>query len=258
MAPVYADHPFPLITTPVSQLKEGEKPDIYCEAASEMALVHNMMVRGLNSIYLQAPHITPKDEYAFCQYTLMWHKLLHTHHTGEETDFFPHIEELSGEKGLMAGNVEQHHAFHDGLEALVEYVRAVSAKKEKYDGAKITKMIDDFGKALTTHLADEIPTIDGLRKYADKLESLPKLMQAEAEKNMSALGLTTGLVWAFVNLDLHYEDDRWLAWPPAPAPVKFICRYITYWFHTDWWKFSSVDRTGTMKPLYAVPGNKSL
>jgi len=30
------------------------------------------------------------------------------HHSGEENEFFPWIEEAAGEKGIMAANVEQH------------------------------------------------------------------------------------------------------------------------------------------------------
>jgi hemerythrin-like domain-containing protein len=144
--------------------------------------------RGLNSIYLQARNIKPSDEKAFCNYILTWHNLLHVHHTGEETDFFPEIEELVGEKGIMDANVEQHHAFHDGLENFAEYIKACRDGSDKYDGNRVIKHIDSFGTALIQHLADEIPTIEGLRKYGDKLQHLPQMMQAEAEKNMVRRG----------------------------------------------------------------------
>jgi hypothetical protein len=230
---------------------------MFCHAASEMALVHNMMIRAFNSIYLQAPHITAKDEMAFCNYIHHCFRLLTVHHTGEEVDFFPHIEALSGEKGIMEANVHQHEAFHDGVDAFNAYVQAVIDKKEKYDGAKVVAMLDAFAEPLTQHLTDEIPTIEGLRKHADKLGSLQELMDKEGEKNMKALGLTTGLTACFLNLDLHFEDDAWIAWPPAPAPVKFIVRYLTYWLHSDWWKFAACDRLGNMRPLYAVPENQT-
>jgi len=74
------------------------------------------------------------------------------------------------------------------------------------------------------------------------------------------LGLTQGMPWCFVNLDIHFEEDRWMNWPPAPAPIKFVVRYLTYWIHSDSWKFGACDRGGNMRPLYAVPaktGEKS-
>lgn len=61
-----------------------------------------------------------------------------------------------------------------------------------------------------------------------------------------------GMVWAFANLDVHYEDDSWLSWPPAPAPVKLLCRSVFWWMHADARRFGSVDRTGNMRPLPAA------
>jgi hypothetical protein len=128
--------------------------------------------------------------------------LLHIHHTGEEEDFFPHVEELSGEKGIMEVNVQQHHAFHDGLEKFIEYVKSCADGTEQYDGKKVVEHIDAFGKSLTQHLSDEIPTILGLKKYGEKLSSLPQLMQAEAEKNMVS----------FANLCIYPKKETKSTW----------------------------------------------
>jgi len=163
------------------------QPDMFDNCASEMACVHNMMIRGINSIYLQAPHITQKDEQSFLNYAMQWYALLHVHHTGEETTFFPAVEELAGEKGIMEANVEQHHAFEAGLEAFVAYIRDAIAKKEKYDGKRIVALIDAFAEPLRDHLADEIPTILGLRKYGDKMAKLQELFDHEGETNMVCL-----------------------------------------------------------------------
>jgi hemerythrin-like domain-containing protein len=76
-----------------------------------MALGHNAIIRGLNSIYLQAPNITPKDNTDFINYAKCWHEVLNGHHEMEETHLFPAIEAKTGEKGIMAGNVEQHRQF---------------------------------------------------------------------------------------------------------------------------------------------------
>lgn len=60
-----------------------------------MANVHNMIIRGLNSIYLQAPHVKPGDVPSFMQYCIQWYLLLEVHHKGEETDFFVKIEKVA-------------------------------------------------------------------------------------------------------------------------------------------------------------------
>ncbi len=183
MAPVYADHPFSLIPTPIFLAKDSQAtPDMFDELASEMALVHNVMIRGLNSIYLQAPHIKPADEKSFCKYVALWWTALHGHHSGEEAMFFPYVEKVTGVEGIMDTNIEQHKAFHDGLDNLKAYADAVIAGQDKYEASRVLALIDDFGPALLQHLSDEIPTILGLRKYGDKLAGLPQLFQEEADK----------------------------------------------------------------------------
>jgi hypothetical protein len=209
MAPIYADHPFSLLQTPVflakskdvnAQVRTANKcttpvvhrrlqtahiqTDIFDMMASEMVNVHNMLIRGLNSIYLQAPYIKPADDKSFCKYVLGWYVLLHSHHGGEEATFFPTVERMTGIKGLMDTNVEQHRVFHDGVDELKSYAEAVIASKEKYDGNKIVELVDSFGTALTQHLADEIPTIQSLRQYGEKLAGLPKEFEKEAETAM--------------------------------------------------------------------------
>ncbi|KAK4096321.1 hypothetical protein N658DRAFT_436356 [Parathielavia hyrcaniae] len=259
MAPVYADHPFSLISTPVFLAKgkneetHKTQPDMFDELASEMVHVHNMVIRGLNSIYLQAPHIQPADEKGFCQYILFWHTLLHSHHTGEETMLFPEVEKLTGVEGLMETNVEQHKAFHDGIDSFKAYAESVLAGAQQYQGAKVVAIIDGFGPALIQHLADEVPSLLGLRQYGkDKLASLPAFFDAEGEKAMKEIGLA-GMVFAFANLDMQYENAMWQNWPPAPPPVKILAKSVFWWLNADARKFGAVDRMGNMRHLYAVP-----
>ncbi len=253
MAPVYADHPFSLIPTPIFLAKDSQAtPDVFDELASEMALVHNIVIRGLNSIYLQAPHIKPADEKSFARYMASWYTLLHNHHHGEETMFFPEVAKMTGVEGIMDTNIDQHAAFHDGLEDFKTYADSVASGSEKYDGSRVIAIIDDFAPPLLQHLADEIPTILSLRPYADKLAGLPQLFQEEADKVGKAVGLS-GIIWFCANLDSQYENGRWQNWPPAPAHVKFLMRCVFWWTNADARKFGAVDRTGHMKPLYAVP-----
>ncbi|KAM0329540.1 hypothetical protein ACHAQA_004849 [Verticillium albo-atrum] len=192
--PVYADHPFALISSPTfegRQRSEDFNPDIFERVAGQMACVHNMVVRGLNSIYLQAPHIESTDVPSFVQYSLTWYKLVHLHHSCEESDFFPLIEKLSGEKGIMDGNVDQHHAFRDGLESFHVYFEACKADQTKYDGEKIVTMIDSFGSVLVQHLTEEIPTIVNLKRFGEeKMGCLEGKFGEEGEKNMVRIRAT--------------------------------------------------------------------
>lgn len=131
-----------------------------------MALAHNGMIRGLNSIYLQATNIPPNDMTAksdFLTYCQCWCESMHHHHDAEEAEFFPSIEQISGMKGLMAQNVEQHRAFTPGFDKFHEYVKTCKAKD--FDGSKLRSLVEDFSEPLTRHLADEIETLKELDVY---------------------------------------------------------------------------------------------
>lgn len=131
-----------------------------------MSLAHNGMIRGLNSIYLQAPNLPSNDQAIvrdFLTYCQCWCESMHHHHDMEEQEFFPSIEKLSGVAGLMERNVEQHRAFTPGFEEFQTYVRTCQPKD--YDGQKLKSLIDAFAEPLTKHLHDEIDTLRGLDKY---------------------------------------------------------------------------------------------
>ena len=80
-----------------------------------MCVVHNALLRGLNSIYIQGPNIQPVAYIDFIGYSLCWHSVVHEHHTSEEDQFFPEIEDAVGEKGLLDGNVQQHSKYDEFL-----------------------------------------------------------------------------------------------------------------------------------------------
>jgi hypothetical protein len=80
-----------------------------------MCVVHNSLLRGLNSIYVQGPNIQPTDYRDFIGYSLCWHSVVREHHTSEEDQFFPDIEEAVSEKGILDSNVQQHSKQDDFL-----------------------------------------------------------------------------------------------------------------------------------------------
>jgi hemerythrin-like domain-containing protein len=140
-------------------------------SATDMALIHNVFIRILNCIYLQAPNIKEeKDISDFIIFTYAWIITIHEHHSNEEKLFFPWLEADIGTKGAMEKNLEQHHAFEPGVSALEAYVVAVKDGKEKYDGAKIVALIDVFGSILAKHLVEEIGTFEELEKLGDKID----------------------------------------------------------------------------------------
>jgi hemerythrin-like domain-containing protein len=152
-----------------------------------MATIHNMVLRGLNSIYLQAPHIKPEDEKSFLGYSICFYDLVHVHHQGEEDILFPAIEEMSGEKGIMDRNVEQHHAFSQGLEDYNTHISACLRGTEEYSGSRLVAIIDSFGHELANHLAQGITTILNLRQYSTKMDSFKEKFEEWSNKDTMSL-----------------------------------------------------------------------
>ena len=120
---------------------------------------------------------------------------MHHHHDAEETVFFPSIEQISGVKGLMERNVEQHRAFTPGFERFQEYAQTCAAKD--FDGAKLRGLIEDFAEPLTRHLYDEIETLRALDVYDSE-----RIRQAykRFEKSLMATD----------NVRLTFVDERML------------------------------------------------
>lgn len=165
-----------------------------------MVIVHNIIIRGLNSVYLQAPHVEPKDYGDFIGYALCWHELVQSHHSGEEAILFPGIEQGAGERGIMDRNVHQHgkhdcvcvvsfiyfslaEEFHPGLNAYTSYLLEAKANPPIFSGTRLVQIIDSFASVLTSHLTDEIPTLVSLSRFGDTID-----IETLGERWQSCLG----------------------------------------------------------------------
>lgn len=131
-----------------------------------MSNIHNVIIRGLNSILLQAPYITePRDQQDMILYAHALCLLIHEHHKTEETLFFPLIEQATGVTDIMEKNVVQHEVFAPGLHHFDTYVKQMVNGVAKYDAKKLVGLVESFAPSLTTHLTDEISTLMGLETY---------------------------------------------------------------------------------------------
>lgn len=168
-----------------------------------MALAHNGMIRGLNSIYLQATHIPREDLKAirdFMTYCQCWCESMHHHHDMEEQKFFPSIERIAGVDGLMQRNVEQHRAFTPGFDKFQAYVRTCAPKD--YDRQKLKDLIDDFAEPLTLHLREEIDTLRGLDKYDSK-----RVREAYEQLEKSLMATDNVRLTEFVTMSTNITDS---------------------------------------------------
>lgn len=177
-----------------------------------MALAHNGILRGLNSIYLQATHIpredvgTVRDFLTYCQ---CWGESMHHHHDAEEGIFFPSIEQISGVQGIMERNIEQHRAFTPGFDRFQQYCRTCLPKD--YDGQRIRSLIEAFAEPLTQHLHDEIETLRGLDKYdSERIRQAYKRFEKRmmATDNVSQIELGLQKASGLVSLTRSLVSDR--------------------------------------------------
>jgi len=142
-----------------------------------MAFFHNAVLRGINCIYLQAPHVKkPEDVEDLLFLTRLWTKWLINHHEVEEDRIFPGFEKIIGKPGVLQVNVEQHHLFSGGLEDLLAYATSTSPKD--YSGDRLRSIINGFAEPLCTHLHEEIDTLLSLRSYDG-----PALLKVWKENN---------------------------------------------------------------------------
>ena len=130
-----------------------------------MALVHNMLIRSLNCIYLQAPFVPTELLPDFIDFMHGWVIAIHEHHHGEETKYFLWLEEEIGIPGFLQVNVDQHHQFEPGMKAFSTYISALKDGSEKYDAKRVRDLIDGFGEILSKHLGEEIGTLVELKKF---------------------------------------------------------------------------------------------
>ncbi|KAH7152737.1 hemerythrin HHE cation binding domain-containing protein [Dactylonectria macrodidyma] len=243
----WLEGPFALVHTP--QYQEAE-PDVFETYATGMALAHNMILRGLNSIYKQAPWVKPKESRDFLEYCNLWLQVITIHHGGEEKSLFPYIES-AGVPNIMDINGAQHEPFHDGVNTMQDYVNA-GLSGGSFDGSRMVEIIDGFGAPLREHLAEEIDTLVDLRKYGEKLSGLQAALDQEAKTNMGSVSISTGLVMLLLLHDKSWEDGKWANFPPRPCfrllhPAQGVVS------SPNLWRFAPCDNNALPQAQYARP-----
>jgi hypothetical protein len=123
----WADGPMKLVATPQFETKKvrrcrrcprymwwpgltsfSNQTDIFTSGATHMALLHNSILRGYNSIIHQAPVVLDHDKANFVGYSLAWYRFVKSHHDDEEETLFTKIEELLKDKDVFAETHKEH------------------------------------------------------------------------------------------------------------------------------------------------------
>ena len=236
--------------TPVqSALYRSGKNDQGTLCSSDMAQIHNVLFRGYNSIYQQAPYVHKSDYSDFIRYALVWYDFIEVHHTGEEEDLFPKIEEIVGQKDFMGVAVEQHAVFHNGIERYKKYLDLCAADPASFDPQKLLDIMDSFGSALHTHLTEE-PEL--LLRLGDFDHDFLAMFGEHGKHVMGKLSPWNQLAFLWVNHDTEFEGGLWKAWPPAPKPVVWVMRNVITKWNMRWWRFGATDVQGRPQQYLAL------
>ncbi|KAF1837687.1 hypothetical protein BDW02DRAFT_565799 [Decorospora gaudefroyi] len=249
----WADTPFTLLTIPGQDSTPPTTNSHVLSVAQEMANVHNVLLRGLNSIYQQAPFVTtPTDIADFMLYITAWADTVHHHHSLEERLFFPRVEALARDagvpewEGMMGGNVAQHHEFEPKMAEMVVWVEGVRAWNTEYDAGVLKGLMDGFAGVLTQHLHDEIGTLM-------RLEGCDGEGVARALKEVADEGMKTAEPNLVVPLILGCCDRSFPGSATFP-PVPFFIPWLNaYWFarkHSGSWRFNPCDHWGRPRSLH--------
>jgi len=145
-----------------------------------MACAHNAMLRGLNSLYLQADLSDPKDISDFLFFLRSWAQWVSHHHVLEEERMFPLYEEVMKQPNFLQGNVEEHHIFQPVLQKLHAYGET---KPEDYQASTVRSLIEEMAPSFREHLAQEITSLLSMAPYdGPSLLKAYRVCEAEAGK----------------------------------------------------------------------------
>ncbi|KAI0407290.1 hypothetical protein F4802DRAFT_554912 [Xylaria palmicola] len=250
----WADAPLTLITTPQYETKQT---DIFTTGATHMALLHNSIFRGYNSIYQQAPNVKDVDKHDFIGYALTWHKFVKSHHDDEEVSLFTKVEDVLDDKTIWEETHKEHAAFLPGLGEFEKYLTSLQSAKD-FSGTELQRIMSSFQEPFGAHFHSEISTIADLAQHPNA-PAPGSPAEAEAALTFKTWGKSTVtkagtldvVPFFLLNLDGTVEDGLWANWPPIPAPIKWGLVNIGGAYHNRWWKFSSCAG-GKPRQLYAV------
>ncbi|KAI9734217.1 MAG: hypothetical protein M1834_002319 [Cirrosporium novae-zelandiae] len=242
----WADGPCPMVHTP---MYETNKEDIFTKGSSHMALLHNAILRGYNTIYLQAEHVQPADYADFIGYSLAWFKFVKGHHDDEEENLFPKVEEVIGKKDIWEESLKEHETFLEGLGKFNTYLSTLPSPSD-FSGKELISIMDTFQEPFNHHFHSEISTIANMSSYGDFPEAGP-IFATWGKQSIMKAGMTDVVPFLFLNFDRSFEEGKWATWPPMPGPIRWLLTRAGSSWHWGWWKFSSCDVNGTPQDLYA-------
>ncbi|KAF3009791.1 hypothetical protein E8E13_010015 [Curvularia kusanoi] len=181
-----------------------------------MTHIHNAILRGYNTIYLQSPHITPSDAPAFIGYALTWHKFVKSHHDDEESSLFPKIAEVlqTTDAALWAETHREHESFLAGLSEYEKYLSGLASPAD-FDGQELRRVMESFQAPFEHHFHSEIAHIASFAALPSAPASggpdednAAAVFKAWGKKTVMKAGAMDVVPFFLMNLDATFEEGR--------------------------------------------------
>lgn len=240
-----------LFTTPF-------QTDLFTAGATHMALVHNAMIRGFNSIYQQAPYIDNELSQDFINYSLTWASFVTSHHHDEEDNLFEKVSGLLDDKSIWTETQKEHDSFIDGVAHFQKYLKDLS-KSTKLSADELVRIMDSFREPFGNHLHSEVQTIADLAKHpkapiegSEEAAAAALVFKTWGKKTVTKAGMLDVVPFFFLNLDSTFEGGKWANWPPMPGPIRWMLTNVVGTFYGNWWRFASCSSSGIPRELLAL------
>ncbi|KAG5980856.1 hypothetical protein E4U43_006686 [Claviceps pusilla] len=221
-----------------------------------MALLHNALIRGFNSIYVQAPLVQTDDVDDFIGYALTWHKFLVSHHDDEEGKLFPDMEGVLRDDVIWEDMKAEHESFLPGLEAFKTHLTTHNSTIG-LSPTTLLAIMDSFREPLEHHLHHEIDVMSALAAHPNvpARESLAggraaDMLKAWGKNTVTKAGYGDVLPFFLLNTDRTFEGGLWSKWPRMPEPVRWAMVNLVGMWHGSRWRFASCDASGRPRELY--------
>ncbi|KAJ9150311.1 HemerythrinHHE cation binding domain-containing protein [Pleurostoma richardsiae] len=251
----WADGPVKLVTTPLYATK---KTDLFTTGATHMALLHNAILRGYNTIFLQAPHVPEAENANFIGYSLAWFKFVKSHHDDEEETLFTKVEELLDDKTVFAETHVEHESFLAGLAEFNTYLSSLTSPAD-FSATELHRIMSGFQVPFEHHFHSEIGTISKLAEHPNapkpdtpEAAAASDTFKSWGKSTVTKAGTFDVVPFFLLNLDKNAEDGMWANWPPMPGPIRWGLINIAGLVHSGWWKFASCDAAGEPRELWAL------
>lgn len=225
--------------------------------ATEMTHQHNAALRGLNAMYLQAPHVnTPQDITDFLFLMQCWGLWVQYYDQLRRTRMFPECEELMNHPGCILGRLRGDLDFSPSLDRLLDYVQETHPVPETYDPWIYRELIMQFGLVFRAHLEDTITVLGELpHSWSEEVFSGPDFRAGEISQLYRSLdqeasdAMNPNIVLPMVvrMRDTTYEGGN--NWPGLPLVAVHVIAERLSKPHAGAWRFLPCDVWGKPKNL---------